>query len=211
MEKYTDIIPSDQPRGDAPPCISLNVSDFNIITSQTSEFSIIYAGEVSSRLAEILPNLATWKQSLRSLQGIVPSLYEWKRFDSNDFVNCISPSKTGMYQVWIRQESDRPHYTLFYDQESDRWRQGDWYGLRFLALQHSGFECVARYDRASWRLAIPISQRWPEIYERALVLASGQLPTYQNPWLLYENVAMEVISLLTDKLNVKCLEMPASA
>lgn len=213
LEKYTDIIPSHQPRGDAPPCIRLNVSDFNIITSQTSEFSIIYAGEVSSRLAEILPNLATWKQSLRSLQGIVPSLYEWKRFDSNDFVSCISPSETGMYQVWIREESDRdrPHYTLFYDQESAIWLQGDWYGLRFLALQHSGFECVAHYDRSSWRLAIPVCQRWPEIYERALVLASGQLPTYQNSWLLYENVPMEVISLLTDKLNVKCSEVPASA
>jgi hypothetical protein len=186
------------------------VSDFNIITSQ---FSIIYAGEVSSRLAEILPNLATWKQSLRSLQGIVLSLYEWKRFDGNDFVSCISPNQTGMYQMWMREECDRdrPHYTLFYDQEIPSWLQGDWYGLRFLALQHSGFECVARYDRSSWRLAMPVSQRWPEIYERALVLGSGQLPTYQNSWLLYENVPIEVISLLTDKLNIKYSEVPASA
>jgi hypothetical protein len=150
-------------------------------------------------------------QNLRSLQGIVPSIYEWKRFDGNDFVSCISPNQTGMYQMWRIEESDRPSYTLFYDQESASWRQGDWYGLRFLALQHSGFECIARYDRASGRLAIPVSQRWPEIYERALVLASGQLPTYQNSWLVYENVPMEVISLLTDKLNVKCSEVPASA
>jgi len=208
LEKYTDIISSHQSRRDAPPCLRLNLSDFNIITSQ---FPILYAGEVSSRLAEIIPNLDIWMQNLRSLQGIVPSIYEWKRFDGNDFVSCISPNQTGMYQMWRIEESDRPSYTLFYDQESASWRQGDWYGLRFLALQHSGFECIARYDRASGRLAIPVSQRWPEIYERALVLASGQLPTYQNSWLVYENVPMEVISLLTDKLNVKCSEVPASA
>lgn len=61
------------------------------------------------------------------------------------------------------------------------------------------------------RLAIPIYQRWPEIYERALVLASGQLPTYQGSWLLYDKVEREVVRQLTKKLNVKWEEAFACA
>lgn len=51
----------------------------------------------------------------------------------------------------------------------------------------------ARYVIATERLAIPVSQRWLEIYESELVLASGQLPTCQGLWLLYENVGLEVV------------------
>lgn len=207
LEQYAVLTSSYQPRGDAPPCIRLHLTNPNVITNQ---FPIIDAGKASSRLAEILPNLATWQQSLRSIQGIVPSHYEWKRFDGNDFVECIFCNQTGMYQMWAREESDRPHLTLFYDSETDTGRQGDWYGLRFLALHYSDQQCIARYDPATARLAIPFSQRWPELYERALVLASGRLPSYQRTeqslWLIYENVGLELAHQLTKKLYVTCEE-----
>lgn len=203
LEQYAVLTSSYQPRGDAPPCIRLQLTNPNAIRNQ---FPIIAAGRASSQLAEILPNLATWQQSLRGIQGIVSSLYEWKRFDGNNFVSCISPSETGMYQMWTTETSAHPRHTLFYDQESDWWLQGDWYGLRFLALQHNGQECIARYNIATGCLAILVSQRWPEIYERALVLASGRLPAYQSSWLLYENVGFKVARQLTEKLNVKCEE-----
>ncbi len=217
LQQYATVKVSNQLMGDAPPDVHLQLDSLEKLDYTVEQvrnqfgITIINAGNASLKLATVLPNLTTWKQGLRRLQGIVPSLYEWKCFDGNDFVECSFCGITGMYQMFPTEESARPRLTLFYDSETNTWRQGDWYGLRFLALQHSGFECIARYDRASWRLAIPVSQRWPEIYERALVLASGQLPTYQNSWLVYENVPMEVISLLTDKLNVKCSEVPASA
>lgn len=207
LEQYTVLTYSHQSRGDAPPCIRLQLTNPNLITNQ---FPVIDAGEASSRFAEILPNLATWQQSLRSIQGIVRSLYEWKRFDGNDFVECIFCGQTGMYQMWAREESDRAHLTLFYDSETATWRQGDWYGLRFLALHYSDQQCIARYDPATARLAIPFSQRWPELYERALVLASGRLPGYQRTeeslWLIYENVGLELAAQLTKKLYVTCEE-----
>lgn len=207
LEQYVVLTSSHQSRGDAPPCIRLQLTSPNVITNQ---FSIIDAGEASRRLAEILPNLATWQQSLRTLQVSVTSRYEWKRFDGNDFVECIFCNQTGMYQMWAREESDRPHLTLFYDSKTDTWQQGDWYGLRFLALHYSDQQCIARYDPATARLAIPFSQRWPELYERALVLASGRLPSYQRTeqslWLIYENVGLELAHQLTTKLYVTCEE-----
>jgi hypothetical protein len=216
LKQHSQVKVINQPRGEAPPCIRAIATNSEQINSLIKQidclFPIVNVGEVSLQLANLLPNLEFWKHNLRSWQGIVPSLYDWEYFNCNinNFVSCFSPIETGMYQMQS-QKMTGYKYTLFYDQKSDRHLQGDWYGLRFLALQHSGFECVARYDRTNWRLAIPVSQRWPEIYERALVLASGQLPTYQNSWLLYEKVPMAVISLLTDKLNVKCEEEPASA
>ncbi|MEK8018166.1 MAG: hypothetical protein VSS75_014930 [Candidatus Parabeggiatoa sp.] len=196
----------------APPCIQLqlahseNLSD--LIEQINAQFSIIDADESSSQLANILPDIETWQQNLIPLQGIVSSLYDWKYFDGNDFIECVSPTKPGMYQSFPREDAEnRFPRTLFYDQPNNRWLQGDWYGLRFLALHHQlDKACIVHYDKVMNRLAIPLSQRWAELYERALVLASGQLPTYQRTeqswWLVYERISPKLATQLTDKLRV---------
>ncbi len=207
LAEYTNIISVEQPRGNAPPCIRLKVNESNKITEQ---FHIIEVGDVSIRLADMLPDLKGWQQSLRSISGIVPSLYKWKIFDGNNFVERTFQSETGMYQMWDIEGGDFSRMTLFYEAETDTWRQGDWYGLRFLALHYSDRPLIARYDSTTARLAIPFSQRWPELYERALVLASGLLPTYhkteQHLWLIYENIAANLVEKLTKKLYVTCEE-----
>lgn len=209
LEQYAKLEFSNQATGEAPPCVCLQLNNpdifFDLLEQGSNEYSLTNVGEASKQLASILPTVETWKQSLRNLQGIVPSLYEWKRFDGNNFVSCISPTETGMYQMWKTEMSDRPLHTLFYDKESDSWRQGDWYGLRFLTLQYNEQKCIACYDLTTKRLAIPVSQRWPEIYERALVLASGKIPNFLDCQLLYENVQLEVLHQLSNKLNVKVI------
>ncbi|MFB2880681.1 hypothetical protein [Floridanema aerugineum] len=216
LKNYAQVDVINQTSGEAPPRTRVSTTNseqlFELIKQIGCQFAIANVGEVSLQLATILPNLANWKYTLRSLQGIVPSLYEWQHFDCNvnDFVSCIFPKETGMYRMQSK-EMTAYNYTIFYDKESDRWLQGDWYGLRFLALQHNEKECIARYSTATKRLAIPVCQRWPEIYERALVLASGLLPKYQDSWLLYENVGLELVAQLSDKLNIKCEEVSTRA
>ncbi len=209
LEQYAKLEFSNQATGEAPPCVCLQLNNadifFDLLKQSSNEYSLTNVGEASKQLASILPAVETWKQSLRSLQGIVPSLYEWKRFDGKNFVSCVSPTETGMYQMWKTQMSDRPLYTLFYDKESDSWLQGDWYGLRFLALQYNSQERIACYDMTTKRLAVSVLQRWPEIYERALVLASGKIPIFHNSQLLYENVQLEVVHQISNKLNVKVI------
>ncbi|WP_335194387.1 hypothetical protein [Nostoc sp.] len=136
-----------------------------------NNFPIINAGEVSTRLAQILPDIATWQQNLRNMRGIVPSRWEWKHFDGDDFEICGIPHETGVYQM--SDEKRNLRYTLFYNQNTNTWHQGDWYGLRFLALYNRGASCQVHYNVATKCLTIPVKQRWPELYERALVLASG--------------------------------------
>jgi hypothetical protein len=189
-----------QPRGEAPSCLRLAVNNPEIITTK---FPIINAGEASRKLADILPEIKTWQQNLTRLE-LVPSMQQWKKFNGdnkeNKFEVCGTPHETGMYQMC--DENLNPRYTLFYEQETKTFHQGDWYGLRFLGLQSQRVSCQAYCDIDNRKLAIPINQRWPEIYERALVLASGKLPTYQNSWLIYENICKEFGYLLSEKLNV---------
>jgi hypothetical protein len=185
-----------QPRGEAPSCLRLAVNNPEIITNK---LPIINAGEAAQKLAGILPEITTWQQNLTFLE-LVPSLQQWKKFQNDIFEVCGTPYETGMYQMC--DENLNPRYTLFYNQETQNFYQGDWYGLRFLNLQSQGVSCQAYYDIDNKQLAIPINQRWPEIYERALVLASGKLPIYHKSWLIYDNVNWELAYVLSEKLNV---------
>lgn len=206
LKKSTNFKSTNQPRGDSPPCIHIQIDKaVNILAlfKTIDTDCITNAGEAAKKLTDILPNIETWKHNLRHLPGIVTSCYEWERFNGNDFVACDYNSESGMYRMCNR-DSLNPLRTLFYDAERNYWLQGDWYGLRFLALQQMGDKCIFKYDLHHKQLAILGSQRLPEIYERALVLASGILPTYINSWLVYANIEPEVVHLLSAKLNLIC-------
>ena len=125
-----------------------------------------------------------------------------EQFVNGLFVPCVFQGKSGMYRLIQRDGNDQAYQTLFYHQNSDRWVQGDWYGLHFLALQQVDVTCRAVYHPSSHHLAIPVSQRWPELYERALVLGSGQLPEVKNDWLFFENISRDVAQQLSTKLTV---------
>jgi hypothetical protein len=116
-----------QPRGEAPSCLRLVVDNPDVITNK---FPIINAGEASRKLADILPEIRTWQQNLTCLE-LVASMKQWKKFHDGSFEVCGTPHKTGMYQMC--DENLNPLYTLFYNQETNTWHQGDWYGLRFLS------------------------------------------------------------------------------
>lgn len=212
LHKYTTVEVQKQPQRNAPTTLKVysdyTLSDLsNRIHALKLGFPVQVFSEISDRLSTLLPSLEGWKDNLTCLEGIVPSLYEIKKFEVNRFIECDFNCETGLYEL-SRSGIDRAYpQILFYDRVRDCWQRGDWYGLRFLALQTPGQNCIASYDQTNRRLGILISQRWPELYERALVLASGQLPTYKKDWLVYENIQSDLVHQLTDKLNVKCEEI----
>jgi hypothetical protein len=101
------------------------------------------------------------------------------------------------------------HLTVFLEASSGpgyRLLRGEWYGLRFLALHRSD-----KYRKAMWSdedggtLAIPDRQRWPLLYERALVLASGFLP-YRHltkRLLYYRGIPLSLAQGVADQLGVE--------
>ncbi|TWH62695.1 hypothetical protein [Dulcicalothrix desertica] len=209
LQQYASVNFINQPFGDAPPCVHIQVDNLNNISTLhnniSNNLSITNAGEVSKQLASILPNINIWKNNLVKLPSIVTSCYGWQKFDGCNFVDCDLPTESGMYQMYSQDTSvHTPLRTLFYDKESSCWVSGDWYGLRFLALQQIQEPCIFIYNSKTKHLVVPVSQRFPEIYERALVLASGILPTYKDSYLLYTNIEPDLVNLLSSKLNLTC-------
>ncbi|NEQ67201.1 MAG: hypothetical protein F6K21_17175 [Symploca sp. SIO2D2] len=171
--------------------------------------SIDKPGNIAQRLAECLPTLLDWQATLPVVGGIVPSQRHWGQYqpETQEFQDCGLPKPMGMYEM--RREADQPYAnrTLFYEAPTQTWRQGDWYGLRFLALYHGEALQDCCYRSAQKQLVISYDQRWPQLYERALVLASGYLPqvvrdSSDRLWLIYHNITSELADSLTQKLSL---------
>ncbi|GAB4514740.1 MAG: hypothetical protein OHK0046_17240 [Anaerolineae bacterium] len=62
------------------------------------------------------------------------------------------------------------------------------------------------YDSARQELAISLNQRWPDLYERSLVLASGQLPGSHNGHAIYTNISATQVHILASKLGANLIE-----
>ena len=184
-------------------------------TDDIAAFGIADAGAASTRLAELLPALDGWKNSLHPVSNLNTGSYIIEKWQAGGFQACDSVydydgvyyGESGMYR-FRREGSDRT-MTLFFDEPAQLWLRGDWYGLRFLALEaerHHGVEAV--YDSNVGELLVPAAQRWPLLYERSLTLASGLLPTPAiNPnWLSYTRIPNDLARTLSGKLNVALRE-----
>lgn len=179
----------------APTIIRLrNVADVRAALEGTN---IRAASKVGRCLAEILPDLKGWQASLREFP--IPHLgYEIHRWDGNDFTMWAEqPTEVGMYRY--RNSKDDIQYFTFYDPERGNLR-GDWYGLRYLANRYLGRKVEVWLNRDG-RVAVPRQDRLPEIYERALVLASGHLPEVNDDWAIYSGISVKLLGLLSTKLG----------
>jgi hypothetical protein len=204
----------EQPHGNAPLCIRVQLDsnpeaiDGLIKVLRDRNIPIQNVGNASLRFAEALPNWQEWMQTLPRISAPILG-YDFEYYDIKQgrFIKYNFPDLTGMYQLKHQKLLQLMPHVCFFDKASDRWFQGDWYGLRFLALQYRDQRLMAKYDRETNNLYIPWSQRWSEIYERALVLSSGCLPrelktNYFGRTLHYQNVQAEVAELLASKLNI---------
>lgn len=199
-----------QPEHQAPDCLQFTFDHESelqrVIGAAKNICEVQLAGNAAYELATILPDLTGWQASLQTIskEAIPIGLYTCQRWFNNTFVDYSFRFETGLYQLMSREDiPNAPRFTLFYDASSGQWLRGDWYGLRFLAQQQSGQAISAHYNSALHQLAIPVDNRWPDLYERSLVLASGLLPRYQDGWLYYTHISVDLCELLAEKLNVQ--------
>ena len=161
-------------------------------------------------LARALPRIEDWLVTLPQLPNISPEMYDIAFFDGHAFVDMVFNGRAGMYQFRRLGPMGREHrqqvaYTLYYDSTLSRWVRGDWYGLRYLGRLQSGQACPIGFDAARRRLVVPRKWRWPELFERTLVLSSGRLPTLSSDTnaLVYSDISLELVELLTQKLHLQ--------
>jgi hypothetical protein len=219
LRQVAEVEESPQIEGESPATARIRADDEERLSAALEKSSSLnllsMGGKVAYRLARLLPPVANWANALETLEGIPLHLFEFKRFEGDQFIPDYFEGKSGFYQLWPitgeKHGAALPKYSLFYDEVSNRWVRGDWYGLRFLARQTDGRPCPVRYDSDTSRLAVPNEWRWPELYERALVLASGQLPKHNGRWLVYEAISPQTFDELRVKLNLQCEEEPTYA
>lgn len=174
-----------------------------IADMERSGNSIILTGQTSLHLAEVLPDLAGWKQTILKPIFVAPERFKIQRWDGVGF-SCWTdcPVETGWYQLEERDnEQNLLHYYYFYDAELKSWFQGDYYGLRYLANWLLGIRAKLAYHAKARLLSVPIDHHLPDLYERALILASGELPSTLEGFLLYKNIPSQLAKIISEKLD----------
>lgn len=157
--------------------------------------------------AQRLPTLAEWQDSLIVDPAIAaePHQYTFSRYNGGIFVPVNNHDlPAGFYRVQRNGNNSSPKHVLH--TEGGRWLNGDYASLRFLSLGLLGQKPKAQ-RHADARLAMSSYHRWPSLYERALVLASGQLPAMLRTneglrILTYSGIVGEAAVLLAGKLKV---------
>lgn len=204
-----------QPCYHGPSCVKIH----GVSPSELADngFRLEHAGVAAVQFAQLLPDLEDWKGTLPRIDRLSTPRYNIEIWDSGQFRPCGTFyeregqyfGESGMYRLTRDEETNPYRLVLYFDQPNQRWLRGDWYGMRFLAYDAAEQDFEVRYHLNSNDLLMPVNERWPLLYERALVLASGMLPAHaQNSrWLRYSGMPSESIELLTDKLNVSIQEI----
>lgn len=170
------------------------------------------AGCVAQQLSTLLPALGNWILRLPTWDERDFGRFSTEEYDlrADEFrqVPTISGSpRAGLYRFTFEQSIRRVVTVAFFDDRDSRWICGDYYGLRFLARARCGL-CRAIYYRDARQLVIPVTDRWPMPYERALVLARGALPqrlqTESGPFVfVYEGVPLEFAARMCKLLGLE--------
>ncbi len=211
LQRETHAIVSVQPYGNAPEQVLVTFPNESTARAFADDYSrqyhpIYLAGQAGLKMASILPSLDEWEASLPIL-SIIKGHYRFERWVDGCFESMPLPRETGMYRLIHDSERfDHPQLTLYYDADADTWKRADWYGIRFLALRRTGTPCDVHYDSARRELATALEQRWPDLYERSLVLASGRLPHFHNDHAIYSNITAAQAHILAGKLGVNLIE-----
>jgi hypothetical protein len=169
-------------------------------------YKILNAGCVSMRLAELTPDLQGWKAELRSDPDVRSHLYEFERYEGNDFMRVrTNDLVAGLHRVTRTEGGNQRRVCLFYDGDG-RWLEGDFYGLRYLDAKLKGKSKLSWNDNGY--VDVAEEQRWPFLYERALVLASGELPhkvksRSGRDFLRYFGITEDLARLLCQKLDAE--------
>jgi hypothetical protein len=177
--------------------------------------SLRVTGAASTRLAGLLPDLEGWKETLTPIEKLNTTNCSVERWDGRQYSACPDFYQRGDEYFGARglyrltREANSYQMVLYFDCDSQKWFRGDWYGLRFLVCKDAGQDCEVIHRAESNELMIPAEERWPLLYERALVLATGRLPhpADNRKWLGYKGVPGEVAQLLSGRLGVSMMEL----
>lgn len=156
-------------------------------------------------IARRLPALDDWIASIPPWGELDFHGYTIERIGDGGWTEHVTVPDAESSDVHRFTRNERPVYAWF-DTTRRRWVTGDPMSLQFIHRAKAGLAVAA--PSIGDDLLVPRCDRWPLPYERALVQASGLLPTLaRDPQgraiLKYRGVPVEFASALAGKLQVK--------
>ncbi|WP_322818952.1 hypothetical protein [Tepidiforma sp.] len=190
-----------QPSGAGPSAFRIRTDD----PGDLSQLGVAVERHADRALARALPSIDHWAKALESVPIDLGS-FTLQRLSGDNFDDVGAfRGEPGFYRIQRTGTNARASY-LYYAPELG-WRRGEWAGLRFLARLREFGPAPCTFDARKYRLFVPLEWRWPEIYERALVLSSGLLPTREDngngSWLVYGSIEQELLELLQPRLELE--------
>lgn len=177
---------------------------------QIPGLAIEWAGCVADNLLQRLLPINQWIDELVAIPLLHPlSEYFIERWDADreQFLpKGRDDFQRGIYQFKRRAGRYETEIRLYYHDERREFLVADFTGLRCIQRYDKGLPLEAIFDRKTRQLWVPENQRWPYIYERCIVLASGQLPIksplpgHTKPWLCYQHVPLRFMKRYTREL-----------
>jgi hypothetical protein len=196
-------ISSRQKAGDGPSRVTLSGGE--IVSPPAHPRPYAASGVIAIELAAKLPDLSGWYASLRRIPR--PVLYQRRveRWDGRAWVRYYDlieddtgyRGASGLYRI---RRSDSVSFVAHFDSDTQTWVRGDFCGLRYFDRQRQGTAGCFVLDEDNL-LFLPWDCRWPVHYEKALVLATGELPSRQDEFLRYEGVPAGLARTLASKLH----------
>lgn len=200
----------EEPQYSGPPRVLIQCADESDLILAGRHVQVV--GSTALQLSELLPDLEEWSRRLPRWEEVDLGRFLLEQYDPyadkfRGIASIASKPACGMYRFSI--DSDRRPYVVIacYDEQSDAWISGDYYGLRFWVRSRCGL-CRAVYRSKKQELFISEPDRWPMPYERSLVLAHGLLPRKVRPKsgsssLVYRGITRELAKRLCKLLGVK--------
>jgi hypothetical protein len=158
----------------------------------------------SSRIADALPELDQFVSSASTWNETDFHDYRIQRTDDDGHREHIVAPDDEPDGVHIFERDDGVVHAWF-DRPRLRWIASDPLTILFLHRATAGLAAAAIGEDGSF--VVPWTDRWPIPYERALVLASGQLPRLVRDGdgallLKYKDIPRELATQVAGKLNV---------
>ena len=211
LRMYGNVEEIPMERGDAPSHVAVHLGDPRMLAF-IDALRPLDAGRAGERIANVLSDLDGWATTLQRVAGVHPEMFDLRQYDGTTFIDVPNASEGGLYAFYEPSPAGFAEgelkFTLYRDHLTGHWLRGDWYGLRYLAerRRRGASGLPVRYDPANGRLAILRDHRWPELYERTIVLASGRLPVINGPWLNYLCVSRTLLERLAVLLHLDIIE-----
>jgi hypothetical protein len=195
-----DVYPFDIRQGSAPAALFAKCASVESAQAVADRLRIPLLFDPSAALARRVPNIDPNTLELAAPVPLEETL-EWFDPDSFEWLAAADRQTSGLYRTDLYGRS------IFRLHRHDQWYQVDQAMGQLLVL--SDRSDLLRWSRPSvdWAtpslLEVPSWLALPQLVDRALVAASGLLPTRQRGKCLYRNVSRVVAATLADRLGLR--------